>query len=67
MTRVEENVLILKEANKIINSLLSRREELDTGIQPGEFLLSGTELAKSLLLADISKSLAVIADKLTHE
>lgn len=66
MTRIEENSVTLKEVAESIEELSKNCDRPNNGIQPGEFLMSGIETAKIMVLIDISKSLAVIADELKN-
>lgn len=65
MSRIEENSITLKEVAESIDALSSSCDG-SNGILPGEFLMSGIESAKIMVLIDISKSLAVIADELKN-
>lgn len=64
MTRIEENSITRKEVAESIEELLKNCDRPNDGIQPGEFLMSGIETAKIMVLIDISKSLAMLADGL---
>lgn len=67
MTRIEDNAVTLKKVTESVNELTNACNRPNNCIRDGEFLMTAAELTKIMILIDISKSLAVIADKLTHE